>query len=63
MVKEVERPCGAMSKEQFAASLVRILRQGTRIATGEEETAGSAREFMDRLRAEVEGDKREGRQD
>jgi hypothetical protein len=48
-----------MSKKQFAASFVRALKHGTRIAEGKEKTAGDARELMNRLRAEIEEDKRE----
>jgi hypothetical protein len=49
----------AMSKEQFAASFIKTLKHGTRIAEGKEKTAGNAHELMKRLRAEIEEDKRE----
>jgi hypothetical protein len=49
-----------MSKEQFAISFVGALKHATRIAEGKEKTAGDARELMNRLRAEIEEDKREG---
>jgi len=50
-----------MSKEEFAASFVRALKHGTNIAEGKEKTSGSARDLMNRLRAEIEEDKREER--
>jgi hypothetical protein len=50
-----------MTKNQFAASFVRALKHGTRIATGKEKTTGNAREFTKQIRAEIEEDKRAGR--
>jgi hypothetical protein len=58
---EDARRADTMSKEQFAISFIRTLKYATRIAEGKEKTAGDARELMDRLRAEIEDDKREGR--
>ena len=46
-------------KEQFAAGFIQVLKQGTRIATGSENTAGDAHELMNKLRVEIEEDKRE----
>jgi hypothetical protein len=50
-----------MTKKQFATSFVRALKHGARIAEGKEKTAGSARDFIKRVRAEVEEDTRAGR--
>jgi hypothetical protein len=51
----------SMTKEQFAASFIQALKHGTRIATGKEQTVGDAHELMNRLRSEIEDDKRERR--
>ncbi|MDR1328294.1 MAG: hypothetical protein LBK23_01685, partial [Oscillospiraceae bacterium] len=57
--RTTDRADDVMSKKQFAASFIRALKHGTRIAEGKEKTAGDARELMNRLRAEIEEDKRE----
>jgi len=48
-----------MTKEQFAASFVRALKHGSKIAAGKEKTT-NARDFIKQIRAEIEEDKLEG---
>jgi hypothetical protein len=50
-----------MTKDQFTADFIRVLRSGAKIAAGKEKTAGEARDMINKLRAEIEADKREGR--
>jgi hypothetical protein len=57
----IDRTVNTMNKKQFAASFVRALKHGTRIAEGKEKTEGSARDFIKQIRAEIEEDEREGR--
>jgi hypothetical protein len=59
--RTTDRTSDVMTKKQFAISFIRALKHGTRIAEGKEKTAGDAREFINRVRAEVEEDKRAGR--
>ncbi|GHV40080.1 hypothetical protein FACS1894187_20650 [Synergistales bacterium] len=61
MNNTADRTGDTMTKEQFAVSFINALKHGTRIATGKEKTTGAARDFIKKVRAEIEEDKRERR--
>jgi hypothetical protein len=42
------------TKKEFAASFVRALKHGTRIATDKEKATGNARELIKQIRAEID---------